>query len=63
MNKCGQIVLQRELAYVPAQYKVMEHIQTVYSCRCYEQKSDHVPMKKSVVLPLQAAARNYGSAS
>ena len=51
LHKCGQTVLRRELVYVPAQYKVMEHIQTVYSCRCCEQKSDHVPMKKSVVPP------------
>ena len=51
LHKCGQTVLRRELAYVPARYKVMEHIQTVYSCRCCEQKSDHVPMKKSKVPP------------
>lgn len=51
LHKCGQTVLRRELAYIPAQYKVMEHIQTVYSCRCCEQKNDHVPMKKSVVPP------------
>lgn len=49
LHKCGQSVLRRELVYVPAQYKVVEHIQTVYSCRCCEQKNDHVPMKKSVV--------------
>ncbi|NBI11092.1 IS66 family transposase [Colidextribacter sp. OB.20] len=51
LHKCGQSVLRRELAYVPAQYKVVEHIQTAYSCRCCEQKNDHVPMKKSVVPP------------
>lgn len=29
----------------------LEHIQAAYSCRCCEQKNDHVPMKKSVVPP------------
>lgn len=51
LHQCGQSVLRRELAYVPAQYKVVEHIQAAYSCRCCEQKNDHVPMKKSVVPP------------
>ena len=51
LHQCGQSVLRRELVYIPAQYKVMEHIQAVYSCRCCEQKNDHTPMKKSVVPP------------
>ena len=51
LHKCGQSVVRRELAYVPAQYKVVEHIQAVYSCRCCEQKNDHVPMKKSMIPP------------
>lgn len=40
---------KRELVYIPAQYKVVEHIQAVYSCRRYERKSDQVPMKKGAV--------------
>ena len=51
LHQCGQSVIRRELAYVPAQYKVVEHIQAVYSCRRCEQENDHVPMKKSVVPP------------
>ena len=51
LHQCGQSVLRRELVYVPAQYKVMEHIQAVYSCRCCEQENDHTPMKKSGVPP------------
>lgn len=51
LHKCRQSVVRRELAYVPAQYKVVEHIQAVYSCRCCEQKNDHVPMKKSMIPP------------
>lgn len=49
LHACGHDVLRRELAYIPAQYKVVEHIQTVYACRRCEQNSDHVPMKKSEV--------------
>lgn len=49
LHACGHQVLRRELAYVPAQYKVVEHIQTVYSCRHCEQTSDHVPVRKSRV--------------
>lgn len=33
LHPCGQEILRRELVYIPAQYKVREHIQTVYSCR------------------------------
>ncbi|MCI9444777.1 MAG: hypothetical protein HFF69_08670 [Oscillospiraceae bacterium] len=33
LHICGHQVLRRELAYVPVQYKVVEHVQTVYSCR------------------------------
>jgi len=40
---------KRELAHVPAQYKVVEHVQTAYSCRHCERTGDHVPMKKSGV--------------
>jgi len=49
LHACGQQMLRRELVYVPAQYKVVEHIQTVYSCRHCERTSDQVPMKKSDV--------------
>ena len=31
LHQCGQSVVRRELVYVPAQYKVVEHIQAVYS--------------------------------
>ena len=51
LHQCGQSVIRRELAYVPAQYKVVEHVQAVYGCRRCEQENDHVPMKKSVVPP------------
>ena len=49
LHQCGQTVARRELAYVPAQYKVVERIQAVYSCRRCERKSDQIPMKKSAV--------------
>ena len=49
LHECGHTVLRRELTYIPAQYKVVEHVQTTYSCRCCERTNDHVPMKKSVV--------------
>lgn len=51
LHKCGRTVLRRELTYIPAQYKVVEHAQTTYSCRCCERTNDHVPMKKSAVPP------------
>ncbi len=49
LHACGHEVLRRELTYVPAKYKVTEHIQTLYSCRHCERTNDHVPMKKSEV--------------
>jgi transposase len=49
MHACGHDVYRRELTCIPAQYKVTEHVQTVYGCRHCEQHSDHVPMKKSEV--------------
>ena len=33
LHQCGQSVVRRELVYIPAQYKVVEHIQAVYSCQ------------------------------
>ena len=49
LHQCGQSVARRELVYVPAQYKVVEHIQAVYSCRRCERENDQVPMKKGTV--------------
>jgi len=49
LHQCGQTVARRELVYVPARYKVVEHIQAAYSCRCCERENDHVPMKKSEI--------------
>ena len=49
LHACGHEVLRRELAYVPAQYKVVEHVQTAYACRCCERNSDHVFLRKSEV--------------
>lgn len=49
LHACGHQVLRRELAYVPAQYKVVEHVQSIYSCRHCEQTNDHVPVQKSPV--------------
>ena len=34
LHACGHTVLRRELTYIPAQYKIVEHVQTAYSCRC-----------------------------
>ena len=42
-------MLRRELAYVPALYKVVVHVQTVYACRCCERNSDHAFLRKSEV--------------
>ncbi len=49
LHPCGQEVLRRELVYIPAQYKVREHVQTVYSCRQCEKTGQNTPMKKSDV--------------
>ena len=46
MRCCGG-----KLTYIPAQYKVVEHVQTAYGCRCCERTNDHVPMKKCAVPP------------
>ena len=51
LHACGHTALRRELTYIPAQYKVVEHVQTVYSCRHCKRMNDHVPMKKSAVPP------------
>jgi len=49
MHACGHEVVRRELRYVPAQYKVVEHVQTAYSCRNCEKNALATPMKKSEV--------------
>ena len=49
MHACGHDVVRRELRYVPAQYKVVEHVQTAYSCRNCEKNALATPMKKSEV--------------
>ena len=49
LHQSGQTVARRELVYIPAQYKVVEHIQAVYSCRLCERENDQVPMKKGTV--------------
>ncbi len=51
LHQCCQSVVRRELAYLSAQYKVVEHPQAVYSYRRCEQENDHVPMKKRVLPP------------
>lgn len=63
MHPCGQEVLRRELVYIPAQYKVREHVQTVYSCRQCEKDRDNVPMKKSAVPAPMIPGSGLASAS
>jgi transposase len=51
MHACGHEVYRREVTVVPAQFKVTEHVQTVYSCRGCEKNAadDPTPMLKSAV--------------
>jgi len=49
LHACGHDVLRRELTVVPAQYKVTEHVQTVYSCRNCEKNNIQTPMVKADV--------------
>ena len=49
LHACGHDVLRRELAIIPQQYKVTEHVQTAYSCRHCEQNNIETPMKKAQV--------------
>ncbi len=49
MHACGHQVIRREPRYVPAQYRVIEHVQTAYSCRSCEKNATETPMKKSEV--------------
>jgi len=49
MHACGHDVLRRELTIIPAQYKVTEHVQTVYACRACEENANKTPMIKAQV--------------
>ena len=49
LHACGHDMLRRELTVVPAQYKVTEHVQTVYSCRDCERNAETTPMLKAPV--------------
>ncbi len=40
---------RRELKIIPAQAIIVEHRRAVYSCRCCETQSDHVPIRKADV--------------
>ena len=63
LHACGHSVLRRELTYIPAQYKLTEHIQTAYSCRQCERAETSVPMKKSTVPPSLLPGSGIVSAS
>jgi transposase len=51
LHACGHEVLRREVEVIPAQIRAVEHVQTVYACRCCEQSSDadSQPMVKAPV--------------
>jgi len=49
LHACGHDMLRRELTVIPAQYKVTEHVQTVYSCRDCERNAEETPMLKAPV--------------
>ena len=63
LHACGHSVLRRELTYIPAQYKLTEHIQTAYSCRQCEKEEAGVPMKKCIVPPALLPGSGIVSAS
>ena len=63
LHACGHSVLRRELTYIPAQYKLTEHIQAAYSCRQCERAETSVPMKKSTVPPALLPGSGIVSAS
>ena len=46
LRVCGHNI-RRELEIIPAQAKVVEHDQEVYTCRNCEKYNDHVPMVKA----------------
>ncbi len=39
--------IRRELIIIPAQVKVIEHVQSIYACRSCEENNDHVPIIKA----------------
>jgi transposase len=50
LEECGQDVHRREVTVIPAQYKVTEHVQTVYACRaCDKNGAETTPMAKDPV--------------
>jgi len=49
LHASGHDMLRRELTIIPAQYKVTEHVQTVYSCRDCERNAEQTPMLKAPV--------------
>jgi transposase len=55
LTVCGHDVLRRELVRIPAQYKVKEHMQTVYACNdvdCQDAEDKTTMVKASAPLPL-----------
>jgi transposase len=54
--------IRRELVIVPAQVKVVEHRQAVYSCRGCEKNNDHVPFVKAPV-PVPVIKGSFASPS
>ena len=52
-GECGEALhvmgheVRRELVIIPAQAKIVEHNQHIYSCRNCAKKSDHVPIVKA----------------
>jgi transposase len=52
---------RRELKIIPAQTVVVEHKQSVYSCRCCEKNNDHVPIVK-VEMPEPVIKGSFASA-
>ena len=49
LQACAHDMLRRELTMIPAQYKVTEHIQTVYACRYRTSTAVKTLMKKVAV--------------
>ncbi len=51
--ECGEALhtmscdVRKELKIIPAQVKVVEHVQHIYSCRNCEKQNDHVPIVKA----------------
>jgi len=49
LHVMGHDTARRELEIIPAQVRLVEHIQEVYACRHCEHNSDHVPIIKAPV--------------